>query len=581
MNQFITFYLSVLTCIALSAFSSCTNYSGTLKDIDRIMETNPEAAFVALERIKSDELDQSTYPYYCLLYTQAQIKNSIIVSSDSLIRIAYEIYGHQNNDDLKKRAYFYNALVLYNMGNLRDAMRDAIVTYDISKNEDDYYWIAKSAELMGDIFWEVYNYKQAEIYALETVENYRLANKIENHRYALCDLATTYLSENKNTEASILLDSLLNVILIEEPLDSALWDYVQTARYSVLFETNKYDQLEELSKNLNKDTSKEENFQFSIINSYVLNNNEDFEGASLLLSKAYDLADDDKHHIRILYATYKQALETKDYQKAACISDTLLIMQSRIAEDILRESVTSVQRDFYSSKVIYQQRKSKLMSYVLFSVIIITIILIILIVTIYRLKIRAKKAELESNISSLMYLKEQTEYTKSENSRLLVELNEKSIALEDLSHKLEDKSQIEQNHLNVIEYLFRQKWSTLNMLCNEYFEMGASEKTRIAILANIEKEIKNLRTKKNLKEIENAVNTYMGNIVVQLREECPFLKEDDYILLSLIFAGLSVRAICLLTNMKYKLFYLKKSRLMKRIAESTATHKETFLNRIK
>lgn len=58
------------------------------------------------------------------------------------------------------------------------------------------------------------------------------------------------------------------------------------------------------------------------------------------------------------------------------------------------------------------------------------------------------------------------------------------------------------------------------------------------------------------------------------------MKEDDYTFLSLVFAGFSVRAVCLFSGIKYKLFYLKRSRLGKRISLSDAPHKELFLQKL-
>ena len=179
-----------------------------------------------------------------------------------------------------------------------------------------------------------------------------------------------------------------------------------------------------------------------------------------------------------------------------------------------------------------------------------------------------------------MSIKEDVKYVSKENERLNAELTDKSVVLEDLQKRLDDNTQKNIQNRTVIEYLFREKWGTLNMLCNEYFEMGESEVTRNAILVRIEKEIKKLSSKKNLRDIEIAVDLYMGNVVKMLREECSFLKEEDIVFISLIFAGLSVRAICMFTGMKYKHYYLKKSRLIKRISSSSVLHKEIFLKKM-
>lgn len=119
------------------------------------------------------------------------------------------------------------------------------------------------------------------------------------------------------------------------------------------------------------------------------------------------------------------------------------------------------------------------------------------------------------------------------------------------------------------------------MLCDKYFDMENLGLDMTVILGKIQRELKRLKTKKNLNEIEKAVDSYMGNIMTMLRNECAFFKEDDFVFLSLVFAGFSSRAVCLLMDIKYKLFYLKRDRLSERIAESEVPHKVLFLSRIK
>ena len=100
------------------------------------------------------------------------------------------------------------------------------------------------------------------------------------------------------------------------------------------------------------------------------------------------------------------------------------------------------------------------------------------------------------------------------------------------------------------------------------------------MLRKLDGELKKLRSDDSFKDIEGAVDAYMGNIMTLLRKECDFLKKDDFVFLSLLFAGLSTRSVCLLLDIKYKLFYLRKSRLSKRISESEAPHKELFLSKM-
>jgi hypothetical protein len=121
----------------------------------------------------------------------------------------------------------------------------------------------------------------------------------------------------------------------------------------------------------------------------------------------------------------------------------------------------------------------------------------------------------------------------------------------------------------------------LNTLCNEYELLEDSDLNRKIMLNKFEKEIAKLRTPKKQKEIEEAVNKCMGGIMTLIREECSFIKkEQDIVFLSLLLAGFSARAISIILDIKYKMVYLKKSRLVNRISSSEAPHKHLIIERI-
>ena len=240
-----------------------------------------------------------------------------------------------------------------------------------------------------------------------------------------------------------------------------------------------------------------------------------------------------------MYAQFKHDMASEDYRKATLLADTLLYLQSEIADSVLRESVTGVQRDFYSGKAILNKHKSQQLAIILIAVIGFALTITSLVWIIYRLKIRNRKTELESAMTSLMLIKDQAERINIQNKLLSDRLKEKSKTVTELKKELDSKLELEYKNARIIETLFKDKWSTLNMLCNEYFEMGSSESTRNAILNNIEDELKKLQSKKNLKQLEDALNNYFGGIMTLLRTECTFLKEEEYTFLSLIFAYLS------------------------------------------
>lgn len=548
--------LAVLILLA-AGLAACDTTGSRLRAIDGIIEDDPARALAELQLMPTAGRSHADSAYYALLYTQAQIKNYINVDSDSLISIAYDAYKFSGNRDLRRRTHFYQAQVAYYRGDYRNAMQDAIVAYDIAKEEDNPYWIAKAAELMADIFFYSYNHEQAELFSSEAADNYLKANKILNHRYALCALASNFLNNHKPKAAILILDSLQAIVRTEKPLDTTLDDFITSIRCSDMLDNQHYDLLKKsLPENIDSINDNLTKIDVSIFKSYVLTNDGDSNSADRLLAEAYALTDDDKERIRIMYASYLIYKQTAHPWQALELADSMLYLQSSIGEQMLKESVTGVQRDFYSTKAVAQQHKSTLMGRMLLWVALTALIIILLLIIIYRLRIRTKNAELEANLSSLMRLQQQSDKLTAENKRISSEITDTSTAL------------------------FRDKWTTLNMLCGEYLTIDEPGHRREDVLNKLEREIKKLRTPQSLHEIEAAVDNYMGSIMTMLRYECPILSEDDYTFLSLIYAGFSSRAVCVLIGIKYKLFYLKKSRLTKRILASDAPHRQLFVDKM-
>lgn len=570
----------LLFVVTVCSFISCREsyVNQTLKQADNIMETEPAKALELLSGLKPDDFSRDELAYYSLLYTQAQIKCNLKISSDSLILNAVKRYSDSNTGNRKIRAYFYWAYTRYYSKLPHDAMKYTLEAYELAKENKDYYWIAKSAEFISDIFFESYNYKEAEKYTQEAIKNFALANRITNQRYSLCDLATIYLNQNKNDRAIALLDSLLNICEKETPTNLELIDYIKQPLFETFVKIGRYDEAERLNYDVFSHTeTNAEKIAAAIVMCAVQRQSENYDIDNTVLEEVKPLIYTNEEKTHVLYAEYLNLKAQGFYTHALAVADSLLFLQGAMAEELLEESVTGAQRDFYSLRAIRQERKSNWLAKMLYAVILVSIIIISLIWTIYRLNLRAKKTELEANLSSFLNLKANFDSISDENVKLTIAVKEKNIEVEQLTRTVEHNRMTQNRHADVLEHLFKERWNTLNMLCNEYFDMGGSEKTRNSILNNIEEELKKLRSKKGLEQIEKAVDNYMGGIMTRLRQECPFLKENDYVFMSLVFAGFSVRAVCMFTDIKYKLYYLKKSRLSKRISESDAPSKALFL----
>ena len=559
---------------------SCQRSSDSAKliEADRIIETSPQKAFDILSEVRRGNLSESDNALYCLLMTQAQYKTGIFVDSDSLIRTAYDYFRFHGSDNHRLRAYYYNANVSYLAEDCPAAMKDVLMAYELAKDLKDPYWIGRSAELISDIYFESYNIAEAEKYNLEASRSFLKANHVSAHKYSMVDRAIIYQNQGKGRRAKEILDSMYAIAISDPQPDSIFLEYLRGPLVTARLATNSLQEIEE--KDIAVDSIhplKKVDDLLTQSEYYRLSGN--FEKSLLALDKIKWT--NIGHHAQLLYAYYLHYKDAGQFEDAVALTDSLILIQSEITNKMLQESVAGVQRDFYSNLSEKHHQRSKALIVWLVVAIAVGAFVSVLLFVIHKLKMKNRQAELELIAGSFREMKHQVEVMDLNNKILSQRLKTESENYKTVQKELDAKSDIETRSAGVIENLFKEKWTTLNMLCNNYFEMGGSANTRSAILKNIETEIQKQSTRKNLAEIESAVNLYMGGIMSQLRKECDFLKEDDFTFISLVYAGLSVRAICLFTGIKYKNYYLKKSRLYKRIESSNAPSKELFLQHLK
>ncbi|MDE6222941.1 MAG: hypothetical protein K2M49_04550 [Muribaculaceae bacterium] len=145
----------------------------------------------------------------------------------------------------------------------------------------------------------------------------------------------------------------------------------------------------------------------------------------------------------------------------------------------------------------------------------------------------------------------------------------------------EMKEEAGESKAELVEALFRDRWRVVNKLCDIYYEKSDSAGAMKFIVRDIEAELEGLRTQESIRDILATADRCLDGEISRLQQECgEFLKEQDIEFVGLIYAGLSVRAVCYLTGLRKANFYQKKNRLMKRIAESDAPSREEFVERL-
>ncbi len=636
--------LLILSTPLLFILSACFGADhSALTKADFLMEEHPDSALSILQGINRSRISERDLPYYSLLMTQAMVKTDVPLESDSLISIAYGKYADDWWGDKGIRSNFYMGELFFNNDSPREAMRHYLSAYEESKRLGNDYWHAKSSERIADLFFDAYNYDEAARYRKEAIEYFGKSAKITNQRYAIADLIFDYINDSRYDEAIVMLDSVYDKSVKDSPNDSLLLQYLRSPRIDILVATNRINEIDSVDyKTLDMMQGNASNIEALILRNKIINNGDSTFLTNLIDSLIQaDTSIEDK--VRMYYHKYEYAKMSGNTSLAFNLVDSLLHYQNSIAENIIKESVTGAERDFYSEMTIRNKKKSQ----IFFICFLTSCIATFLTWRIYRLKSLASKIELEATIESIIELKAKSskdniersilEEAIKKNNKSIEELKatviEKNLKVELLEQKMtetitintnlekdikmkndimdrfrnsidEKKQAIESlrqeifqlhNEINeqrqnvkilehniniqsnvlrtkdiVLEKLFKEKWTTLNLLCNEYYEKGNSPIMRKHITDNIEKEIKKIGSRKGIAQIEAAVDSHFDGIITLLRAECANLSERDITLAILIIAGFSGKAISYLMGIKTGNFYVSKRRLIDRILATDA-----------
>ena len=154
---------------------------------ESVMFDHPDSALHILEAMPMPSAlkDKENHALWCLLVTQAQYKRMMKISSDSLVRIAYDYYKPTDNARRKAMSALYMGDINYGLRNIEDAMQYYLEGKTEVEKTDDY----KTGYLVMVSLCRLYLYRDFADYALEASRKaYDYAVKDSNKRYQLASL---------------------------------------------------------------------------------------------------------------------------------------------------------------------------------------------------------------------------------------------------------------------------------------------------------------------------------------------------------------------------------------------------------
>lgn len=528
--------------IAFAFLISCQSNLHRLKAVETVLWEKPDSALVLLEQMDSLQGGFSTHEkaYFGLLKSIALDKNYIDITTDSLIRPAVEYYDKQYNHYKRMLAHYYHGVVYENA----HSYTSAILEYDKAEMEAEIsgnnLYLGHIYEHKGFIFTETHNYVQA-ISCFETaISHFSLAKEGLLVDYTQYSLAVAYADANQYTQA----DSVVRTFARPHPNDELeqLLDLLEAMVFAGLKAPaadilNKYD-----SAGKAQYTLIDYPLHALAFERYNLPDSADFwfKEAYAHASNRTDSAAIDAIRARVEHGR-------KHYEAAYNLTDRALTVQDSLVMELLRQSLSNTQRDFYKSEYVFRDKAYKRL-----------LIIFCLTGTVFFLI-------LFSLGLTFLYA------TKKRNEALKESMAELAIQQEQLSKARKDNAALTGS-------IFRDKFMQLHSISADYFKADSSQHKEI-VFANFKHVLKEYTDGPVFFEaLENDLNRFCENVMAKLREQVPVIKGQNLKIIALLFAGQSYNTIKLILNAQsIEALKTAKSRYRKAIKESNAPDTNLFL----
>ena len=635
MNKIPTLLL-LLSLLLLQACGDPKHVTDALHRAEACMNEHPDSALTLLKSVSPDEMGQNrTRALHALLYTQAQDKNYIDETNDSLIRIAVDYY--RDTDDARRKflSYYYKGRVYFNAKDYLSATSCYMEAEQLADAVGDDYLIGLLYAELGRIYRMYYDYpKSLEAYQ-KAAECYERAGKIRHRNYMWFNQSSVYRNINMYDESERLLRMTLHSTYEEKDnalLKSSLGDlmmlYIEEVRM-----TEAKSIYEELNLLVDEDYGSS-----SLMGklSQLHASEGDFVQAQKCLEQGWSRATDKADSVSLYISSAR--LHRIQGENAFAYQDLLkgVTLQNKETRQALQQPVLTAQRDYLSEKLEFEAYKLRMRKLLNLVSTLFFLLLLAVLVYVFSRMLKKKKATIDKlgkeNRNLLQQLADnkkdadriveklkselirKEKHSNAEISELLQKLECGENSMEELKQKLFEKEANRQEMERLIQKLENDSQMNATALDGLRAEMeNLQEQNRKMMFQKVEllksvleqvaaevdlyeakcfkEETKEKRIRENInslkkdyfageneyRKVEALVNLYLDNAMWHFRKEVTLPNEADYRRVCYMFAGVSGQVIGQIMGESKDAVYQRRSRLLKKIASLSCVHKEMFV----
>ncbi len=525
-------YPVIAFCLLCMLIVSCHRSENEMPAVERaeaIVEQDPEEALEIMRSVDRNAITKrEDLAHYALVYSEACYYNRILVSSDSLTRIAVDYYKNSSDHEHRARSYFQHGLVLQLNNRMPEAMIALMESLSSLESYDNLHLKGVVHRTMGDIYRARYCYTNS----LDAYNDaYQCFTQLElpyHCYYTKYNMGQVELRMHNYDEAEALFIEARDYAIETEDYDflcAVLHElceiYLQKSDYAMCRATvdmfEKYDCVLWFVS------------RYYAVKAIVTSEEGNNQEALRLVAMAESV--DSRDEAIIEEAKYHIYNNMGDMATA---NEWLQRVNNRLDTMILEaanQPVLNYQIDLLQNTLEHEENELRASRQRNIAIYVSIAILISLLLGFLRGLVVKKNRDIQRYIETIHDL----QLTPHRSSDSLSE---------------------------AVDKLYNDRLNDLNHLCETYYEHSDTSRHATKVFEQVRQTIEAIKgDEARITELESLVNNCKGNLMTKLREQCPKLniKEQRVVLYS--YAGFSSRAICVfmetnpvaLSKMKYRI----------------------------
>ena len=530
----ITFQLigKLFLFIVLAGCQQNDKYTALLLQADSIMNVRPDSALALLNLIQfPQEMKTADRALYSLLFTQAEQKNRISHTNDSLIRIAVDYYKDKDDKEQETKAYYYLGCVYQDIGDIVGATDAFLKALNINPQ------VINDTERLTMIYENLAECYQSQGFYDKAMEMYRISYK-------------TNINHNEEKNILFSLQGIGEVFMYQHQWDSAAYYYNEIIEKSraigdsswisigisnlahVYYNQKKYPEayhtaLKSIHNN-NEDKENEITSKYILLGDILIQLGQ-YDSARYYLS-LNSIKEDPFLRASRHFSLYELEKKCGKYKEATQYIDTYTTLYDSLREEKNKEEIAKLINSYtierYKREISEKQKHQTRISISFSILIIISILFIFLMIDRYR------KQEYIGLQKSLMK-------KRGEIMKMQEELNSM-----DMNHS-PNSIQEKENKQNILKQLQKEKF---------YYSIQLFQKT------SYYKTIQELKQKRRIEEkvftsgerelLWDCIYQIFSDTMSYLKAQCPELTREDllYCIFYLLGYSNSIIIICAGSN---------------------------------